>query len=181
MQPTSLKFPGDNNLTIRRDVAKAISNLENAVGSTPEPYLAAFLADAAAQTPGYTGPSLPATQAVVANNGNVTVKNSAGTVSKTGVATVAANAITGVALPATEAIVSSATTPVVQNSAGTAVPGTSVRTVAAGAESNIKLPATVAPVVNGVKINAVSVTGTGNFATITVTNGVITAIVLSAS
>lgn len=43
------------------------------------------------------------------------------------------------------------------------------------------LPATQAIVSNGVKVNAVSVTGTGNFATFTVVSGVITAIVLSAS
>lgn len=43
------------------------------------------------------------------------------------------------------------------------------------------LPATSAVVANGAKVNAVSVTGTGNFATFTVANGVITAIVLSAS
>jgi hypothetical protein len=36
-------------------------------------------------------------------------------------------------------------------------------------------------VATGVKVNAVAVSGTGNFATFTVANGVITAIVLSAS
>lgn len=50
-------------------------------------------------------PSLPATSAVVSNAGNVTVKNSAGGVSKTGTATVAANAVTDVKLPATTAMV----------------------------------------------------------------------------
>ena len=43
------------------------------------------------------------------------------------------------------------------------------------------LPSTSAVVVSGVKINAVSVTGAGNFATFTVVGGAITAIVLSAS
>jgi len=53
-------------------------------------------------------PALPATSAVVSNAGNVTVKNSAGGVSKTGVATVAANAVTDVKLPATTAMVDDA-------------------------------------------------------------------------
>lgn len=43
------------------------------------------------------------------------------------------------------------------------------------------LTATQAIVTSGAKINAGSVTGTGNFATITVAAGVITGIVLSAS
>lgn len=43
------------------------------------------------------------------------------------------------------------------------------------------LPATQAVVTSGVKVNAVSVTGTGNFATFKVAGGVITGIVLSAS
>lgn len=181
MQDYNLIDPGYEaaGRTLRKHAAHVISNAE--LDTNPDPRLALFFSDCASKTPGYAGPSLPATQALVSNGGNVNVKNSAGTVTKVGVATVAANAISGVALPATSAIVDSGSAPVMQNSAGTAIPGTSVRTVAAGAESNIKLPATVAPVVNGVKINAVSVTGTGNFATITVANGVITAIVLSAS
>ena len=84
------------------------------------------------------------------------------------------------ALPATQAVVSNGGTSPVQNSAGAAI-GTGTYTVAANAVSNIKLPATVAGVTSGVKINAGTVTGTGNFATITVANGVITGIVLSAS
>lgn len=83
-------------------------------------------------------------------------------------------------LPATQAVVSNGGTSPVQNSAGAAI-GTGTYTVAANAVSNIKLPATVAGVTSGVKINAGTVTGTGNFATITVANGVITGIVLSAS
>lgn len=41
--------------------------------------------------------------------------------------------------------------------------------------------ATQVTLTSGVKVNAVSVTGTGNFATFTIANGAITAIVLSAS
>ena len=84
------------------------------------------------------------------------------------------------ALPATQAVVSNGGTSPVQNSAGVAI-GTGTYTVASNAVSNIKLPATVAGVSNAQKVNAVSVTGTGNFATFTVANGVITGIVLSAS
>lgn len=83
-------------------------------------------------------------------------------------------------LPATQAVVSNGGTSPVQNSAGAAI-GTGTYTVAANAVSNIKLPANVAGVTSGVKVNAGTVTGTGNFATITVANGVITGIVLSAS
>ena len=84
-------------------------------------------------------------------------------------------------LPATQAIVANGGSVPVKNVAGVAVPGSSVATVAGGVLSAVNLPTNVAPVVSGVKVNAVSVTGTGNFATITVTAGVISAIVLSAS
>lgn len=78
---------------------------------------------------------LPVTKAVVANGGNVTVKNSAGTVTKTGVATVAANAVTGVALAATEAIVSSGATKTGVTGSGT----TATITVTNGVISGIAL------------------------------------------
>ena len=45
----------------------------------------------------------------------------------------------------------------------------------------VVLPATQAVVANAQKVNAGTVTGTGNFATFTVAGGVITGIVLSAS
>jgi hypothetical protein len=186
MQDYNLKNPGIDQASqnLRKAAAHAISSLENVVslGATPDVDLSAFFSDAASKTPGYTGPLLPATQAVVANGGNVTVKNSAGTVTKTGVATVAANAITGVALPAASAIIdNAAANVVVQNSAGAAVSSAGLAAVAAGALTSVRLPATIAAVATGVKINAGTVSGTGNFATITVANGVITGIVLSAS
>lgn len=53
-------------------------------------------------------PALPATSAIVSNGGSVTVKNSAGGISKTGTATVAANAVTDVKLAATSTIVDNA-------------------------------------------------------------------------
>lgn len=43
------------------------------------------------------------------------------------------------------------------------------------------LPATQVVLTSGAKVNAVAVTGTGNFATPTIANGVLTGIVLSAS
>lgn len=68
----------------------------------------------------------------------------------------------------------------VKNSAGTkTVSGTAA--VTSGTLTQINLPATAALIASGDKVNAVSVTGTGNFATFTVANGVITGIVLSAS
>lgn len=144
MQPTDLKFPGDftHGKTIRREVAHTISQVEIAVqqGADVDPTFAAFLADAATKTPGYTAPALPATQAVVANGNSVNVENSAGALDSPATATVAAGVLSGVRLATTKTIVT-----------------------------------------NGVKVNAASVTGTGNFATFTVANGVITAIVLSAS
>lgn len=143
MQVTTLLNPGQNPLTqtIRKEVARVISQLENAdVLGTPEPLFAAFLADAATKTPGYAGPIAGGTNAVVANGGTVNVENSAGNLDSPATATVAAGVLSGVKLAATKTIVTS-----------------------------------------GVKINAVAVSGTGNFATITVAGGVITAIVLSAS
>jgi hypothetical protein len=184
MQVITLKNPGLSPLaqTIRKEVARVISQLEDAdVLGTPEPLFAAFLAHAATVTPGYAGPVLPATQAVVSNSGTVTVKNSAGSVSKAGTATVAGGVITGVALSASTAIVDASVVPVVQNSAGTVIPGVNVRTVAVGLESNIKLASTVGVIVNGVKQSGWTVTGSGTFFTPTIVAGVCTGGVLSAS
>lgn len=83
MQATDLKFPGDytHGKTIRREVAHVISQLEIAAANSTVPAdFSAFLADAAAKTPGYTGPVLPATQAVISNG----VKLSGWTVTGTG-------------------------------------------------------------------------------------------------
>lgn len=155
---------------------------ETATAARAEVKAAADAAIVAATAIGGSAAPLPATQAIVTDAGTAPVKNSAGVaVPGTSTYTVAANAVTGVNLPATVAPVANAATVVVQNSAGTVVAGTHAATVAAGALSNVKLAATIATVANGVKVNATSVTGTGNFATFTVANGVITAIVLSAS
>lgn len=120
-------------------------------------------------------------KAVVSNGATAPLKNSAGTaVGAAATLTVAASALTEVKLPATTAAVVTGSTVAVQNSAGASA-GNGTVTVAAGGVSNVKLPATVAPVTSGVKINAGTVTGTGNFATVTVAAGVVTGIVLSAS
>lgn len=151
MQATTLKYPGGftSAQTIRREIAHEISQLEIAVaaGAPAKPELAAFLADAAAKTPGYAGPVLPATQAVVSNGGSVPVKNSAGTVTKTGTATVAANAVTGVALGATTAIVDNAGAATVRNSAGSKTAAATVA-VAAGAVTNVNITASTTAIVD---------------------------------
>lgn len=70
----------------------------------------------------------------------------------------------------------------------TAAESTAVGTVLAGLSTALAdvgvtpaLPATQVTLSSGQKVNAVSVTGTGNFATFTIVGGAITAIVLSAS
>lgn len=184
MRPENLLKPGNFSVAekLRRLVAVAIGNIQSAKakGAPGEgAQLSAFLHDAASKTPDAVS-GLPATSAVLANGATVAVRNSAGADSHNATAVVAAGAITGVNLAATVALLDTADTVPVQNSAGAAI-GTGTATVAAGVASNIRLPATVAGVTSGVKINAGTVTGTGNFATITVANGVITGIVLSAS
>lgn len=102
MQASDLKFPGGftSAQTIRREVAHEISQLEisAAAGSPVDPSLAAFLADAAAKTPGFVpGGDLPATVA--------TVTSGLSTVAATGTGTkvtftVANGVLTGIALSA---------------------------------------------------------------------------------
>lgn len=93
MQAADLKNPGQftNAGAIRLEVAHAISQLEN--DKNPEPFLAAFLADAATKTPGYVAPEpdpLPATQVIVKSGDVVTLAG------KTYTFTVAGGAITAV-------------------------------------------------------------------------------------
>jgi hypothetical protein len=83
-------------------------------------------------------------------------------------------------LPATSAVVANGDSVNVENSAG-ALDSPATAVVAGSAITGVRLAATKTIVTSGVKVNAASVTGTGNFATITVANGVITGIVLSAS
>lgn len=86
----------------------------------------------------------------------------------------------GPTLPTTSVVVADGATVNVENSAG-ALDSPATAVVAAGVLTSVKLAATKTIVTSGTKVNAVAVSGTGNFATITVTNGVISAIVLSAS
>lgn len=128
---------------------------------------------------GSTG--LPETSAVVTNAATVAVVNSAGADAHTASATVAGSALSNVKLPAATSLVDNSDAISISNSAGTNVTGTHLAVVTAGALTRVQLALGVAPIVNGSKINAVSVTGTGNFATFTVANGVVTSIVLSNS
>lgn len=103
MQAADLLYPGYTgpNERIRRDVAFAISKLETAkgLGAPDKPAFALFLADAATKTPGYAGPIIPATQALVSDG----VKVNAVSVTGTGnfaTFTVAGGVITGIVLSA---------------------------------------------------------------------------------
>lgn len=105
MQVTTLLNPGQNPLaqTIRKEVARVISQLEIAdVTGTPEPLFAAFLADAAAKTPG------AALGAYVANASTVNVENSAGNLDSAATAVVAAGVLTSVKLASTKTILTNA-------------------------------------------------------------------------
>lgn len=125
--------------------------------------------------------AIAAGAAQVVNAAVVNVRNSAVNKTVAGTAVVTSGVLTGINLPATTALVNNAeATLAIQNSAGAAI-GSGTAAVAAGVVSNIKLPATVAGVSSGQKVNAGTVSGTGNFATFTVANGVITGITLSAS
>jgi hypothetical protein len=82
-------------------------------------------------------------------------------------------------LEATDAIVQNAQNITMQNSAGAAIAGNHPASVVNGVLSNVKLAATIAPVANGAAL-VVPVTGSyTTTATVTVANGVVTAIVLS--
>lgn len=126
--------------------------------------------------------ALGPTQAIVTDAQSVSVRTRNGTITATSVANVSGGSLGTITLPTQTTLVVNNDSMPVQNSAGTAVAGTHPATVGAnGGVTAVKLASTVAPVVSGVKINAGTVTGSGNFATITVANGVITGIVLSAS
>lgn len=184
MRATTLLKPGkfSNSERLRRDVALAISNIEvakahGADGQGAE--LAAFLADSAQKTPGYTAPLPPATTASVVNGAAIKVvdaDNNPSTIN--GVAVVANRALTQITLPASTALLPASSTVPIR--AGTAPADVATLVVANGATS-ATLPGTKTILTSGTKVNAVAVTGTGNFATPTIANGVLTGIVLSAS
>ena len=142
MQADQLLFPGYTGPfeRIRRDIAFAISKLESAkgLGAPDKPAFANFLADAAAKTPGYAGPVLPATQVVLSHGQNVPIKNSAGVaVPGSANAVVAGGALSSVNLPATVAAVTSGLSTVAATGTGTKV----TFTVANGVITGIALSA----------------------------------------
>lgn len=99
MQAADLKNPGIDQLaqTTRMNVAALISNVENE--TNPSGDVAAFLSDAATKTPGYTGPALPATQAVVSDGVKVDAMSVTGT-GNFATFSVANGVITGIVLSA---------------------------------------------------------------------------------
>lgn len=94
-------------------------------------------------------------------------------------AVTAAYAIGGNAdLPADQAVVINGFTAVLKTAAGTTITGSGTVHVAANALTDVTLPATIAAVQSG--LLSVAATGTGTKVTITVTNGLISAVTLSA-
>ena len=148
MQVTTLLNPGQNPLaqTIRKEVARVISQLEIAdVTGTPEPLFAAFLADAAAKTPGSTS------GAFVANGATVNVENSAGALDSPATAVVAAGVLTGVNLAATKTIVTHAQSINVENSVG-GLDTAATAVVAAGVITGVNLPSTTTLLAHNVSV-----------------------------
>lgn len=146
--------------------------IQNSAGADPHNVTLTVAANAV------TAAVLAASVAFVDNGDNLTIQNSAGTaVAGNHAASVTAGVVANVKLAATVApVVSGPVT--MQNSAGTAIAGVHNATVAAGVLSNVKLAATVAPVVSGVLAGIVA-TGTGTTVTVTVANGLVTAVALS--
>lgn len=184
MQATDLKFPGGytHAKTIRREVAHTISQLEDAENyGTPDPAFAAFLADAAAKTPGYAGPVLPATQVVVADAQTVNVENSAGNLDSAGVATVTAGVLTGVKLAATKTILTQGDAVTIRDSSGApSLAGTA--NVAAGVVTNVNITASTAAITQHadvVPIKDVDGTALATSPTIEVVAGQVVAVRLS--
>lgn len=122
------------------------------------------------------------TSAAVANGATITMTDQSNGPSLPGTATVAANAITNVKLDATTAaIVQHADVVPVQQFDGSAGTSSPTAVVAAGAETAVKLTSIARVVTNGSKHACGTVSGSGTFATFTISGGIITGIVLSAS
>ena len=187
MQDYNLLNPGfvQNTQKLRREVAYAISQVQLHPGLPNGKALADFLSHSATVTPGYTGPVLPATQAVVSHGGTVVVKDADNSPSAVnGTYTVSANAVVDVTLALgttglardgqTVSVVAGAT------AGNTPVTGTHLFKVDLGVV-RCKLDPVIAPLANGVKVPCGTITGSGSFFTPTIVNGVITGGVLSAS
>ena len=122
--------------------------------------------------------NLPDTVAGVSTGDTVAVVNSDGSDSHNATATVADGEVTNVKLAAASTIVDNSDAVAVQNSAGDPIDA-GVVSVANGAVTHVRLSASVAGVADGFTFEGV--TGEGDIATITVEDGVITAIELSAA
>lgn len=95
-------------------------------------------------------------------------------------AAIAACAAIGGTGSGTSAAVANGATVNVENSAG-ALDSNGTAVVAAGALTSVQLPATKTILTNALKFSGVTITGSGTFFTPTITNGVLTGGVLSAS
>lgn len=116
--------------------------------------------------------------APVPNGSTIPVRNSAGADNHNATAVVTGNALSSVDLASTVAMVDNADTVNVENSAGN-FDSTGTVTVTDGAVVNVRLDSTKAILTNALAVTGVTVTGSGTTATPTITNGVLTAIVLS--
>jgi hypothetical protein len=83
-------------------------------------------------------------------------------------------------LPATSAVVANGASVNVENSAGN-LDSPATATVAGSAVTNVRLASTKTILTNALKFSGVTITGSGTFFTPTITNGVLTGGVLSAS
>lgn len=167
---------------VRRRAAAAISSIERTGSATQKQALTDFFVDAANKSGGVPAVSLPTTSSVVTNNGTQVVSSSADvSYAVSGTYTIAASTVTSFKLPATATIVvNAAATVPIRNSAGASISMAGVAAVAAGVLTGVALPAHAAGVLSGVKVTGPAPTGTYvNGYTFTVTNGVITGIVLS--
>lgn len=104
--------------------------------------------------------TLPTTQAIVADGqSNLPVKNSAGTVSTTGTASVSGSAVQGIALPATQALTANGGTVAVANSVG-GFQDNATTVVANGALGSVQLPATTTTIKNNANVQVQNSAGT---------------------
>lgn len=164
---------------VRRRAAAAISSIERTGSATQKQALTDFFSDCGVKAGGVPPAILPALQASVSDAGTQVVSSSAGvSYAVSGTYTIASNVIISFKLPAASTIVSNglATVPI-KNSAGTTITSAGVLGVAAGALTGVSLPSNLAIV--GPGLLGITLTGTGNKVTFTITNGVITAGVLS--
>lgn len=176
MQDYRLKNPGQftNAGSVRKEVAHAISQLE--LDLNPEPFLAAFLLDAAQKTPGYVAPApeLDDTQHIVSNGDALRLVNFPSTIEVGAKAYIAGGVITEVVVPNTHALLPSGQVMPMMDAAGV-LAGQVTLSVAGGLPSTAKADPNTALLRPQVRYGGnFTITGTGNYFTVTVANGVIT-------